>query len=181
MRLAKITPVRWFSLVALAAAAPAVTPPPSGLGSLVRAYRETPSAARRAAVEAYAAAHARETSGSLARLALGVGDYEQKNYAAAIAELKPLPAKLPQIADYVAYYLGAARVESDDFEGVGADLAAAHRTEPSSQFAGRAWLLEAQALQPGDAAQATRLLRDHYSELPQPAGDVTLADAYLAA
>jgi soluble lytic murein transglycosylase len=180
MRLAKITPVQWFSLVALAAA-PAVTPPPSGLAPLVRAYRESPSAARRAAVEAYASAHARETSGSLARLALGVGDYEQKNYAAAIAELKPLPAKLPQIADYVAYYLGAARVESDDSEGVGADLAAAHRTEPSSPFAGRAWLLEARALQPADAAQAARLLRDHYSELPQPAGDVTLADAYLAA
>lgn len=181
MRLAKITPARWFSLAVCAATATAVTPPPSGLAPLVRAYRETPSVAKRAAVEAYAAAHARETSGSLGRLALGVGDYEQKNYAAAIAELKPLAAKLPQIADYASYYLGAARVESGDFAGVGADLAATHRTDTPSPLSGRAWLLEARALQPADAEQAARLLRDHYSELPQPAGDVTLADAYLAA
>jgi soluble lytic murein transglycosylase len=182
MRLAKIIPARWFSLVALAAAAtPAVTPPPSGLAPLVRTYREMPSPARRAAVEAYAAAHTGEPSGSLARLALGVGDYEQKNYPAAIADLKPLGAKLPQIADYVAYYLAAARVESNDMAGVGADLAPAHRTGTLSPFAGRAWLLEARALQPAEAAQAVRVLRDHYSELPQPVGDVTLADSYLAA
>src|SRR5579871_1256684 len=118
MRLAKTIPARWFSLVALAAAAaPAVTPPPSGLASLVRAYREMPTPAKRAAVEAYATAHARETSGILARLALGVADYEQKNFASAIANLKPLAGKLPQIADYVAYYLGAARVESEDLSG----------------------------------------------------------------
>ena len=182
MRLEKIIPVRWFSFVALAAsAAPAVPPPPSGLVPLVRAYRETPSPAKRAAVESYASAHAREISGSLARLALGVGDYEQKNYPAAIANLKPLTAKLPQIADYVAYYLGAARVESDDVAGVGADLAPAHRAGMPSPFGGRAWLLEARALEGSDAAQAVRLLRDHYSDLPQPAGDITLADAYLAA
>jgi len=181
MRLAKIIPVRWFSLVALAAAASSAGPPPSGLAPLARAYREAPTPAKRAAVEAFAAAHGSETSGSLARLALGVADYEQKNYPAAIASLKPLAARLPQIADYVAYYLGAARVESDDFTGVGADLAPTHRAGTPSPFSGRSWILEARSLQATDAAQAVRVLRDHYSELPQPVGDITLADSYLAA
>src|SRR5581483_3770724 len=98
MPLAKTTPVRWFSFTAIAAmasaiAAPAVAPPQVDLAALVRPYRESPSTARRAAIEAYAAAHSRETAGSLARLALGVVDYEQKNYASAIANLKPLPAR----------------------------------------------------------------------------------------
>lgn len=184
MRLAKTTLVRWSSFVVAAAmvsAAPPVgKPEPSALAAVVRPYREQPSPAKRAAVEAYATGHSGETSGTLARLALGVVDYEQKNYPAAIAELKPLAAKLPQISDYVAYYLGAARVESEDFGGVGADLAPSHRADTPSPLSGRAWLLEARALQHSDAAQAVRVLRDHYSELPEPAGDVTLADSYLA-
>lgn len=186
MPLGKTTLVRWFSIAAIAALAtvivtPAVTPPPSGLAVLVRPYRDSPSPARRAALEVYASAHARETAGSLARLALGVVDYEQKNYASAIANLKALPSKLPKIADYVGYYLAAARVESGDFAGVGAELAAAHRAEMPSPLSGKAWILEARALQSTDAAQAVRLLRDHYSELLQPVGDLTLADSYLAA
>lgn len=192
MRLAKTTPVRWFSLVVLVAALPAAVPPrpaapsatrpaPSPLAALVRPYRESPTPARRAALESYAAAHSDEANGHLARLALGVVDYEQKNYTDAIAELKPLASKLPQIADYAGYYLGAARVESGDFGGVGADLAAAHRPDLPSPLAGQAWILEARALKATDPARAVRLLRDHYSELLQPVGDLTLADCYLAA
>jgi len=186
MPLGKTTLVRWFSLAAIAAlgiavSAPAVTPPPSALAALVRPYRESPTPARRAAIDAYATAHSRETAGSLAHLAMGVVDYEQKNYPSAIANLKALPSKLPQIADYAGYYLAAARVESGDFAGVGADLAAAHRAEMPSPLSGKAWILEARALQSTDAAQAVRLLRDHYSELLQPVGDLTLADSYLAA
>src|ERR1043165_5148365 len=43
---------------------------PASLATLVRAYRESLMPARRESVEAYAAAHARETGGALARLAL---------------------------------------------------------------------------------------------------------------
>ncbi len=154
---------------------------PETLAALVRAYRESPTLPKRAAIEAYAAAHAKEKEASLARLALGVVDYEQKNYPETIAELKPLTAKLPRISDYVGYYLGAARVESNDAGPVAEDLAVAHRTDPVSPLSGRAWLLEARALQTADAAAAVRLLRDHYAELPQPEGDITLADCYQAA
>jgi soluble lytic murein transglycosylase len=149
------------------------------LKSLVRAYRASPTPAGRAAVESYAALHPQEDS--LARLALCVVSYEQKDYPAAIAALQPLPAKLPQIADYVAYYLAAARVESQDFDGVAQDLAPAHASESRSPLEGKAWLLEARALQSTAAADAVKLLRDHYAQMPQPDGSLALADAYQAA
>ena len=187
-----------FSLVAAkhtragapAASKPAASQPPASqspasqsgeLAALVRVYRETPSPERRAAVERYAAAHANDIGGSLAQLALGVVAYEQKDYPAAIALLRSLAGRLPQIADYAAYYLGAARVESNDLAGVTQDLAQTHRREMASPWSGRAWVLEARALEPTDAASAVRLLRDHYAALPQPVGDLTLADSYLAA
>ena len=163
---------------------PASQPPASQSGelaALVRVYRETPSPERRAAVDRYAAAHANDIGGSLAQLALGVVAYEQKDYPAAIALLHSLAARLPQIADYAGYYLGAARVESNDLAGVTQDLAPTHRREMASPWSGRAWVLEARALEPTDAASAVRLLRDHYAALPQPVGDLTLADSYLAA
>jgi soluble lytic murein transglycosylase len=184
--LARIIPVRCFSLVALALGAPVLSVGAANgsvatLAALVRADRESPTPARRAAVEAYAAAHAKETSGALALLALGVTTYEQQDYAAALSNLGKLAGKLPKIADYAAYYKAAARVESDDLAGVEQDLAATHPTEAASPFAGRAWLLEGRALKTGNPAEAVRRLRAHYAELPQPEGDVTLADCYQAA
>ncbi|HEX3880941.1 MAG TPA: transglycosylase SLT domain-containing protein [Bryobacteraceae bacterium] len=153
-------------------------PAPSALALLVRDYRAAPNPARKAAVEAYAAAHPEEAAS--AQLALGVTAYEQKDYAAAIAALAPLPAKLPLISDYPAYYLAASRVESGDFDGVPKDLGPVHTGAPSP-LGGKAWILEARALEPTAAAQAVQTLRDHYKELPQPDGDLTLAESYQAA
>jgi soluble lytic murein transglycosylase len=141
----------------------------------VRAYRESPSPARRGAIGSYIAGHPRDAA--LANLALGIAAYEQKNYPAAIALLKPLQGKLAPIDDYAAYYLALARVESNDFE-VTALVAAARRNSPLN---GKSWLLEARARKAAAAADAVRLLREHYGELPQPEGDVTLADCYQAA
>ena len=147
---------------------------------MVRAYRDSPTPARFAAVEAYAVARAKETNGALARFTLAVLAYEQADYAEALKNLRILPAKLPLIADYVAYYLGAARVESNDMAGVGRDLAPVHRGG-ASPYSGKAWLLEARALQTTRPAEAVRLLREHYGDLPQPEGDMTLAAGYQAA
>jgi soluble lytic murein transglycosylase len=151
-------------------------PATGSLAILVRAYRESPSPARRSALSAYIAGHPKDAA--LANLALGIAAYEQKNWAAAITDLKPLQGKLAPIADYAAYYLAAARVESDDFGVTAADLAAARRNSP---FNGKSWLLEARARKASAAADAVRLLREHYADLPQPEGDVTLADCYQAA
>src|ERR1017187_1843407 len=151
-------------------------PATGSLAILVRAYRESPSPARRAAIVSYIAGHPKDAA--LANLALGIAAYEQKNYPAAIAGLKPLEAKLAPVADYVAYYLAAARVDSNDFEVTAADLAPARRNSPLN---GKSWLLEARARKASAATDAVRLLREYYAELPQPEGDVTMADCYQAA
>jgi peptidoglycan lytic transglycosylase len=151
------------------------------LAGIARAYRESPGPARRAAVEAYAKAHARETTGALARLVLGIVAYEQRDYGSALEELRGLTTKLPRIADYAAYYQGAAEVEANDLTTAGQDLMPVHRGGAPSPFAGRAWLLEARALKPSQPAEAVRLLREHYNALPQPEGDINLADCYQAA
>ncbi len=188
---AKITPGPWFSLiwgavlaaVAIAAAAPArpaKPAAPSNLAALVRACRQAPSPARRAAVAAYAATHAKDSTGSLARLALGVAAYEQKDYPAAIAELKKLRGKLPAIADYTAYYLAASLVESNQPADAPGELAAVFSGGVRSPMAARAWILEARALA-GQPDEALRVLREHDAELPQPEGDLALADSYRAA
>ncbi len=149
------------------------------LAGLVRAYRVAPTPAKRVAIEHYAAGHAKEAA--QARLALGVAAYEQKDYTAAISNLRLAAAGLPKVADYAAYYLAAAEVEAGDFDGVAQDLEPLRRGAVRSPLAGKAWLVEARALKGSDAAAAVRLLREHYAELPQPEGDVTLADCYQAA
>lgn len=191
--MAKIIPALWLSLLALAAlsaaSGPAAKRTPAGakaaatahsaaLAELVRAYREGPSAPRRAAIEAYAASHPKEAP--LARVALGIALYEAKDYAGAIVSLKKVP-KLAPIADYQAYYLAAARVESKDLEGVAPDLRPVYGAEVASPFASKARLIEARAAKENAPADAVRSLRDHYAELPQPDGDLLLADCYLAA
>ena len=168
---AKIILVLWCS--GLTAQAPGRT----DLAALVRAYRQAPSPASRAAVESYAAGHPKEKAA--AELALGVVAYEQQQFADAIAHLENV--RIPQIGDYVGYYLAAARVGANQVEGVAADVAAVQRAEVPSPLAGKAWMVEAQGLQAGAPVEAVKLLRDHYADLPQPDGDLTLADAYQAA
>jgi soluble lytic murein transglycosylase len=153
---------------------------PTDLASLVRAWRQSPTPARRAAVESYAAAHSRDASGGLAQLALGVGAYEHRDYSAAIAALRKVKG-LSQIADYTAWYLAASRVESNDAAGIANELAPTHSTPALSPLSAKAWLLEARALETTQPAEGARLLRELYAELPQPEGDVTLADCYRAA
>lgn len=199
---AKTIPVRWLSaLAALALAgavlsgAPSSPPrkkaatqtkaakphPASGgdLATLVRAWRDAPTAARRAAVESYAARHAKDKDGPLAQLALGIVSFEGRDYERAIAALRA--AKVPQLADYAAYYLASARVEMNAGAAAVKDLALAHPAGLPSPLSARAWILEARALKIADAAGAARLLRDHYADLPQPEADLALADSYQAA
>ena len=163
-------------ILALSCSSLGAAPAAGSLATLARAYRESPSPARRSALTTYLAGHPKDAA--LVNLALGITAYEQKNYAAAIAALKPLQGKLAPIADYSAYYLAAARVESNDLDVTSADLAATHRNSPLN---GKSWLLEARARKASSPLDAVRLLRERYAELPQPEGDVTLADCYQAA
>ncbi len=145
----------------------------------MRAWRTAPTPARGAAVEAWAASHPKDAS--LAQLALGIGAFEQNDFAGAIARLQKLSLKLPSVADYVDYYLAASRVEANDFASVAREAAAVRGTEVISPLAGKSWLVEARGLKASQPAAAARMLRDHYAALPQPEGDLTLADCYQAA
>jgi soluble lytic murein transglycosylase len=149
--------------------------------TLGRAYRSSPTPAHRKALERYASAH-KDVDGALAHLTLGVGSFEQKQYPDAIQHLEAARAKLPKLADYTAYYLAAARIEIED-NAAAAEDAAAVRTAPlASPFAARSMVLQARGLAAsGSANDAVRMLREHYADLPQPDGDLALADAYQAA
>jgi soluble lytic murein transglycosylase len=143
------------------------------LASLVRTHRAHPTATTRAAIQSYAVTHPKETAA--ANLALGIAAFEQKDYPAAIASLSRV--NIPQLADYTAYYLAAAKVESKTGDTVQVDLSPVRATEVRSPLAGRAWVVEARAL----GAAGTTVLREHYADLPQPDGDLALADAYQLA
>ena len=187
--LAKTTPVLWLSgggLLAVAAWSAAAAPAasvaaarPATLVGLVRDFREKPGPTRRAAVESWATTHPKDAP--LVRLALGLVAFEQRDYPAASASLKKVEGKLDAVADYIAYYGAAARVEMKETEGIGAELQPVHASRALSPLAGKAWLVEARAAKDATPAEALRLLRDHYAELPQPDGDLTLADCYQAA
>ncbi|HJT90154.1 MAG TPA: transglycosylase SLT domain-containing protein, partial [Bryobacteraceae bacterium] len=73
------------------------------------------------------------------------------------------------------------RVENGEEAEVARDLAPTHQDAIRSPWSGKAWVLEARARKQNSPAAAVRVLREHYAELPQPEGDVTLADCYQAA
>ena len=58
-------------------------------------------------------------------------------YAQSIAELRKAQSQLAPIADYTAYYLAAARVESKDFNGIAESLRPVYAAEVASPFAAR--------------------------------------------
>lgn len=147
----------------------------------MREYRESPTAAKRAAIENYAARHAGTTNGALARLALGVAAFEQKDWPAAIANLRAAGNRPAQLADFLAFYLTAAYVEAKDPAADPKALAAVHASRASSPLASRALVLEARARLAANApGEAIALLNRRRAELPQPEGDLTLAAAHEA-
>ena len=148
---------------------------------LGRAYRNSPTPAHRKALQRYASEH-KDVNGALAHLTLGVSSFEQKQYPDAIQHLTAARARLPKLADYSAYYLAAARIEMQDNAAAAEDAAAVRAAPLASPFAARSIVLQARGLAAsGSANDAIRILRDRYGDLPQPDGDLAMADAYQAA
>jgi soluble lytic murein transglycosylase len=118
----------------------------------------------------------------LADLKAGATALDAKKYPAAIATLEPLVKRLPKIGDYVAFFIASARLESEDYATVAKTLEPVFKMTPVSPLAPRAVLLAARAYgQTGDAKAALDILRKNYSTLPQPAGDLAMAQAFAAA
>src|ERR1019366_8087179 len=112
---------------------------------------------------------------------------QSKNEAAAIATLKGLSGRLPQIPDYVAWFRASAEFSAGNYAAVSTALEPIWAQTPASPLIGRAALLGAQAFgqtansSSANTAAAVSLLRKYYTVLPQPQGDLALAKAFAAA
>lgn len=156
------------------------------LASLARSYRESATASKRGALRAqltrFAAAHSKDSDGALARLALGISAYEQRDFASAAADLEAARTRLPKLSDYLNYYLGAALHQGGHYAEAAETLAAIQSAPIASPLAGKALVLEARARTVLKTPQeAIRLLKQAYADLPQPDADMALAMAYESA
>jgi len=117
-----------------------------------------------------------------AEFTAGINAYTAKDYPAAIQHLTAASGDVPLLSDYIAYHLASARDLSGDPAGAKRELErfASGRTV-LSPLGAKAALLQAQtALQLHDANGAIRILREGYEALPQPQGDLLLAQCYEA-
>lgn len=161
--------------VVLALSAFAQTP-----ASLGRAFRESPTPARRKALERYALTH-RDANGALAGLMLGVVAVEEKQFPDAIRYLTAAQKRVPKLSDYFSYYLALAHSETGDSTAAAREAAAVRSITPRSPFSAGSIPVQARALAAsGSAPDAIRLLREQYSQLPEPDGNLALAMAYEA-
>ena len=119
---------------------------------------------------------------AVSELKAAVAALQSKNDATAIATLKGLGGRLPQIPDYVAWFRASAEFSAGNYAAVPATIEPIWAQSPASPLIGRAALLGAQAFgQTANVTGAVSLLRKYYSSLPQPQGDLALAKAFAAA
>lgn len=117
-----------------------------------------------------------------ASLKLGVASLERKQWPQAIRQLRGARAAVPQLRDYVAFWLATAQMESGNAAAAIEELAPFWNAAPASPHLPAAALLASRAYrQIGTPAEAVAVLRRYYAHLPQPAGDLALAASYEAA
>ena len=129
----------------------------------------------------------RAASDPLADLKAGASELDAKHYAAAAASLNGLAKRLPKLADYAAWLEASAQFGLKNYAAVPAALDPVWKQTPPSPLAAKAYMLAAQAFIQNGASSlnagqaAVDLLRKNYAVLPQPQGDLALAQAFAAA
>ena len=119
---------------------------------------------------------------AVGELKTAVAALQSRNEASALATLKGLSGRLPQIPDYIAWFRASAEFGAGNYAAVPGALDPIWAQSPASPLIGRAALLGAQAFgQTANTAGAVSLLRKYYAALPQPQGDLALAKAFSAA
>ena len=160
-------------------------PPSPVLSSVTMSRRIIPNSLTRAAphvVFVAAAIFAGAATDPLADLKSGSVALDNKRYSAAIATLKPLAKRIPKLADYAAWFLASAQFGAQDYKAVEKSLQPVWKQSPPSPLAARAVILAARAYgQNGQTKEAVEILRQHYATLPQPQGDLAMANAFEAA
>ena len=118
----------------------------------------------------------------LADLKAAASALDAKHYAAATAVLNGLAKQLPKLADYVAWLEASAQFGLKNYAAVPAALDPVWKQTPASPLAAKAYMLAAQGHVLNNSAQAAvDLLRKNYAVLPEPQGDLALAQAFSAA
>jgi soluble lytic murein transglycosylase len=130
----------------------------------------------------FAAAHPKTQDGAMALVAAALVDREERRFEQAISRLRQAQPRLPLLADYIAFHLASAQYDIGNFAAAIEALAPVWKSQPPSPLEGDAALLAARAYKDlGKAAEGTRVLREHYGAVPQPAGDALLAECALSA
>ena len=150
---------------------PAIVLAAGGAQDLARQYRDDPSAAARAALSRFAAAHSSDQSGAQARLALASTDYERAQYADVLADLKDLEMRLPSLTDYIVYLRSAAQYAAQRYGDAVSALVPLWSFTPASPVTPKAVLTAAHAyLDAKQPADAVTVLTRYIDSLPSPQG-----------
>lgn len=117
-----------------------------------------------------------------ARLAEAVKAARQQRYEQASKELRTVRPHLPQLSDYIAYWLGWVEFQSGNYAAALKELEAVWKAPIPSPLAGKAAVLAARAhLAAGTPTEAVRLLASRSQDLPQPEAENLLAACWEAA
>jgi soluble lytic murein transglycosylase len=121
------------------------------------------------------------TSGPLADFKIAISQLQGKQIGNGPALLRQVAPKLPQLADYIAWFLASSQFDGESYADVPGTLEPIFAQAPPSPLIWRAALLTARAdVQLGNAHEAVAILRKYYDKLPQPQGDLTLATVFAA-
>ncbi|MBM3755712.1 MAG: hypothetical protein FJW38_17215 [Acidobacteria bacterium] len=143
-----------------------------------RALRAKLTPQTRAQVEKCITRNGDTAQSAAARLALGVTNIEGQNHAAALAFLDKAAKPLAKIDDYLAFFKAQALAALNRHEDALATLDAVWKQPGGSPITGRAALLAAKSAQAiGKPDQALRILKSQEAALPQPQGDMAIAEA----
>src|SRR5579884_4286715 len=174
------TRVRWYkrtaALLVLLGSGCAAT-----LDTVGGAYHKSPNDRTRAALLAFANAHPADQQGGLALLAVGAGEVEQKQFAAAAEHLAQAERRVPELADYAAAF----RAEADWQLKQSGDAEAAAKSvwerTPVSPLRAKVTLAAAKAwIQTGQPDRALQLVNEHAAELSEQQIAFARAQAYDA-
>lgn len=132
-----------------------------------------------AGVESYARRHAREDAGALAYLVLGYAHILDHDYAKALDPLKKAQPRAAELADYAAFFLSQAQIQTGDSAGTIATLKDFEKNYADSIWARDAAVVYGNALvaqnRPAEALAALNKFRE-----PARADiELVLARAYL--
>jgi len=148
----------------------------------VRQYLESPTGARKQALIEYEKRHRREPAGAVALLVVGVQETQERLIEAAVGRMQGLAARLPLLADYASYHLGAAYMEAENYAAAHAAFLDTIQHPVPSPLAWRAALGASEALvKLNRPKEAAGLLQKRAALIGQPQLDAALARAYEAA